>query len=92
MRQTLVGHGWESGWGAGGDGYKTVEVTVGVGVWEGQANIRREEGGGLGLQNKLCTKKWPSQSFPIAIFVFSRYDHFGLGGGGGGSSYSCQPF
>ena len=34
---------------------------------------------------------WPDEIFPIVNLVFSDYDHFGLGGsGGGGSSYGCR--
>ena len=65
------------------------------------------EGGSPALQPRECARegggggecvyqKWPDKIFPTVNFVFSHDGHFGLGqgcpGGGGGSSYGCQPF
>ena len=36
-------------------------------------------------------QKWPDQIFPIVNFVFSHYDHFGLGRGGGGFGGGVPP-
>ena len=44
-RAKPVGHGWESGWGAGGGGYKTVAPAVGVGRIRLEGNRRSLLGG-----------------------------------------------
>ena len=53
----------------------------------GEAGLLLSRGGeggrGFWTQN-LVYQKWPDQIFPIVNFVFSHYDHFGLGRGGRG--------
>ena len=47
-----------------------------------EGSIRRGGGGGGAGTQKCVYRQLPDQIFPTVNFVFSRDDHFGLGGGG----------
>ena len=67
------GGGWRGGGGGGAQG--CMKRGRGEGLWDPKVCVQK------------CVQKWPNQVFPMARFVFSDCDRFGLGGSGvGGGS------